>query len=310
MITITHAFTEIGTLWALAGLAAWLAFYKQLIPEARIRKIRGLVTEYVLDYPRTWWFVTGALGLFLFVTSFIGVLEIQNGAGPPRAVQLYRIGEKPSETRVKETVIPGQSYRRLCWVGWGGRSWNVKVDGMPERQVSVDPWWLASGSEKYVVPWSFARPVVLIAPDPFAAEKLGSIGPNTDFTIEVVITEGHGDDETESVFTTVGDYLGGLVWIGCEDTSVALPDGLANRRDWDRVLNQTDVLNRPSQVVGTRDEDTLTSTPVLKPGQRISARIKRGGLIVFKSDPLIVANVRPDGSFVQALLIEDQPDQP
>jgi hypothetical protein len=170
LLRFTDWFESVATLLALSGLFTWLAFVMKVLPKEDLEGLNRRLAENVFKSPRTWKVTLGLLGVLLFLSLFCGTVQIEAGKGAVDArVKVYPADSKEPPDADSEPLPAVGRKRFVCCLlygPWVARNHQIRVSGLPGKQVRVRPWLWTWTPEKLLAPGDFLRPVVLVVPDP------------------------------------------------------------------------------------------------------------------------------------------------
>jgi hypothetical protein len=264
----TESFEVVVTFLGLGGILVWASFVWNFIGPARQTQIKDWAAE---QFEKTWPERVALLGFVLFFLTSLcwGTIRVENLQGGDAIVQVYR-GQGPARGRAERVPTGGgHNFPQALWP-CDTTTVRVKVAGLPDREVTLRPWWRSGGPERLQVPGAFLRPVVLIGAE-----------------AKVVL---NADKSRHRLTVTINDqnyemaYDGRAVLVGTSDTDLPLPSELHSIREWKTVLDQFKTAARlmPPNVLG--------GAPSLKSGDRLTARITEQdkNVVLAESVPVIV----------------------
>ena len=242
----TEWFPVIGGLLTLGGAFSWLAFVSKILHEDRVKSLQEKAEAYVLGQPLT---LVGLIVLLVagFVTtSFLGTVQVDSipGSGP----KVVQIGER--QLKLSE----GGRVRSVHWVSWRNPSdINVKVTGLPDKNVTVGPWC----RKRLSSPRDFVRPIMVLRPQIGWGELIRSN------SVHLVVRTSDGG------YGEIAEYTGQAVWVNCDD-NVEMPFRLTER--W---RMEAEMLERPMRLFDWLPPRALDGGPIeLKVGEKITVGVK------------------------------------
>jgi hypothetical protein len=237
LIRYTSLFEQFVGLLALGGLLSWLAFVGKLLPEEQLAALQLKLYEWIFKRGVTSFVLLGLLGVGCLVAFCFGTIQLQLMEDPAqRDAWIYPLGGSPA---VPLRLVKDETLRKLCWTGFPGRQFVVKVSGYPAKILRVGPW------ERLPlrIPTQLNRPVVLLLPKSGLIDFVGVGRMRMAVAIE----------RSGQVRESVVDYDGESVWVGCDENvdipitdegeralgGVAEEDRAPVRRKWSRPRSAT-----------------------------------------------------------------------
>jgi hypothetical protein len=294
--------TSVLGVFTFGALASFFALVFKLLPEEKLEAVQKDFVAAVLSSYFTFPSLALLLVLaYLVIGFFVGSLELEAGKGGGDArVWAYGPGDDLKSVDSAPLAANGR-VRFPIWTTWSGRDYRIKVTGLPEKQVTVLPWFRVRGPQQYLTPVDMLRPVVLIGAQTtiasIASEKPAQGAKPFKLHVQVERKEG-GQAKT---YPYEADFNGRAVWLGCKEGDVDVPKQVLAQKEWADPLGRPKIANilmPPSDLPGMPEQ--------LEVGDILTVHLTNpADVVISKSHTLTVRRPFSVDDFVQAMVLTE-----
>jgi hypothetical protein len=285
ILIYTDWFPIVGGLLGLGGLFAWIAFVSGLLTKERKEQLQEKFDASFLQSHRTRLALIAVALLFALWASRHGTVVVQS-LGDEHARTLTITRDPPPKRTAFQRLplhLPPRSVQKvLVATGWTGRTYRVKLSGLPAIRVKVASlgWLPVASPTKFL-----AHLALLIRP----TERVSANMERMPMRLE--ITRGG-----KTWCIPKGKYRGETVWVGCE-ADVVVPDRLINRWRLEPGAEQNMLRWMTPLSLGEGVE--------LEKGDRVQIALRRDeGNGVYASAEAVVEAYVPERGFAQEVRLD------